>query len=1090
MDVPPGPLPIPQPPTSPLLGNLGQLERQHPIESLMRLAQQYGPIFHLSRPGAAHPLTVVSGLSLVDEVCDDARFDKVVQGGERGVRSLGGDGLFTAYTHEPNWRKAHRILLPNFSQRAMQAYLPQMLEVTGQLVDRWARLNPGEAVDVAADMTRLTLETIGLCGFGYRFHSFERETPHPFVAAMTRSLETAQRRVSELPLQARLHGRQEHQFTEDLAAMEALVDGVIRQRRLAGGGPRDLLQCMLEGVDPESGEGLDDVNIRSQVITFLIAGHETTSSLLSFALYFLVKHPAVLAKARDEVDRVLGADPAQPPSFAAVHQLRYVAQVLDESLRLWPTAPAFSRSPGEDVLLGGHYLVPKGAQVMILTPALHRQREVWGEDAESFDPERFRPEARAALPANAFKPFGHGQRACIGRQFALQEAALALGLILQRFELIDHLDYRLEIKQTLTIKPGGFSLQVRPRPGLAAPVGRPAAWSAAPADGRLPEGQEAPDEPLAGPARHGMPLLVLYGSNLGTAEGLAGEIARDGLRRGFRARTAPLDAMAAEPLPTEGALVVVTASYNGRPPDNAVAFCARLEAPPADGAFGGVRFCVFGCGNRDWAGTYQAIPQLVDRALEAGGARRFYERGEGDARDDFDGQFRAWYGPFWEALASACGLGSGVSAGPAAAVPRVEAEVVPTPLAVAARASFQAVALAVRSRRELQRQDGPRPSARSTVHLEIALPPGMTYRTGDHLGVLPRNGAATALRVLRRYGLDAGAYVRLRAAGDVPAHLPLGAPVPLLDLLVNVVELQDVATRAQIEALAACAAVPEERAALRALAGTGPEESARYREAVLAQRRSVLDLLEEYPSCTPPLGQLLAMLPPLRPRYYSISSSPQASGAPLTCSITVGVVEGPARSGRGVFHGVCSTHLATREPGASVMAFVRSPTQPFHPPADPRRPMILVGPGTGLAPFRGFLQERRAQRLAGAAVGEALLFFGCRDPEQDLLYGDELRAFEAEGLVRLHLSYSRLPGQPREYVQERIRREGAEVCRLLRDGAAVYVCGDASRMAPEVRAAFSAAWREGSGGTEAEALAYLAELQGSDRYLEDIWGGA
>ena len=128
---------------------------------------------------------VASGLEMIDDLCDDERFDKLVGGGQKAIRSLGSSaGLFTSDTDDPNWSKAHNILLPNFSTQAMRDYLPMMNDIAAQLMQKWERLNPGEPVDVTADTTRLTLDTIALCGFGYRFNSFYRDTQHPFVSAM------------------------------------------------------------------------------------------------------------------------------------------------------------------------------------------------------------------------------------------------------------------------------------------------------------------------------------------------------------------------------------------------------------------------------------------------------------------------------------------------------------------------------------------------------------------------------------------------------------------------------------------------------------------------------------------------------------------------------------------------------------------------------------------------------------------------------------------------------------------------------------------------------------------------------------------
>ena len=164
---------------------------------------------------------------------------------------------------------------------------------------------------------------------------------------------------------------------------------------------------------------------------------------------------------------MLGAEASALPTYAQIHQLPYVSQILEETLRLWPTAPAFTRRPYKDTILGGKYKVAADSAVVVLTGMLHRDPKIWGDNPEAFDPDRFSPENRAKIPPNAYKPFGTGQRACIGRQFALQEATLVFAMLLQRFEFVDFADYRLETKQTLTIKPANFIVRVKPRAGRA-----------------------------------------------------------------------------------------------------------------------------------------------------------------------------------------------------------------------------------------------------------------------------------------------------------------------------------------------------------------------------------------------------------------------------------------------------------------------------------------------------------------------------------------------------------------------------------------------------------------------------------------------
>jgi cytochrome P450/NADPH-cytochrome P450 reductase len=983
-------------------------------------------------------------------------------------------GLFAADTADPMWRRAHNILLSPFGLQSMRDYMPMMLDIAEQLMTKWERLNPEEEVDVAADMTRLTLDTIALCGFGYRFNSFYRDTQHHYVEAMMGMLEESQARQTQLPIQTRLRIRAQRRMDENQAFMNDLVGRLIEERRAMGDAAptNDLLGRMLTAVDRESGEGLPDHNIRAQCITFLVAGHETTSGLLSFALYYLLKHPQFMDRARAEADEVLGT--TAQPTFEQVQRLRYVRQVLQETLRLWPTAPAFSRYPYRDEVIGGRWAIPAGTSITVLTPALHRDRSVWGPDAEEFNPDHTAAERLADLPPHLYLPFGTGQRACIGRQFALQEATLVLGMLLQRFEIIDHLDYQLHIRTSLTVKPEGFSVQVRPRPGVV--VDRTAPPAAGEAAIPAPRTEPVPLVPS-----HGTRLSVLYGSNLGTAEAIAARLAQEGTERGFDVTLGPLDELV-DDLPRDGALVVVCSSYNGLPPDNATAFTRWIREAPADAARG-VSYSVFGCGSTEWASTYQAVPALLDEQLQAHGATRVLPRGQGDAAGDFDAAYRGWHGELWAEVAGALDLPAEMAAA-APAGPRLSITLANRQLTNPVITSYRARPARLRVSRELLGVGPGGLPERSTRHLEIELPDDTSYRAGDHLGVLPRNGFDTIRRVIARFGLDAGQYLTIIPNSGSHTHLPIDEPTPLLGVLGSCVELQDVASRDAIATLARYTDDPGQKAALEALAGDDDESQARYREQVATPNRSVLDLLEAFPACRLPFEEYLDLLPPLRPRYYSISSSPQV--APRTASITTGVVRGPARSGAGIFTGVASGHLAQLPVDGTVFVFVKTPGIAFRPPA-PHIPMIMVGAGTGVAPFRGFLQERAAQRAQGADVARSLLFFGCRTARSDLLYAEELAGYEQQGLVRVEKAFSREPGQPGRYVQDAVSDCAEEVWDLLQRGAVVLVCGNAATIAPGVRRALTTIHRERTPGGDADA--WLADLRATDRFVEDIWGG-
>ncbi|MFI6007316.1 cytochrome P450 [Streptomyces sp. NPDC051243] len=474
---------IPHPPHRlPLLGDVLGASRRTPLQDSLRYARELGPIFR--RRAFNREFVFVWGAGLTADMADESRFAKHVGLGVANLRPVAGDGLFTAYNHEPNWQLAHDVLAPGFSREAMAGYHPMMLDVADRLMAHWDReLTAGRSVDVPGDMTKLTLETIARTGFGHDFGSFERARPHPFVTAMVGTLTYAQR-LNSVPVPSLLR-RAARRNEADIAYLNRTVDDLVRARRANGPGDGDLLDRMLETAHPETGERLSAQNVRRQVITFLVAGHETTSGALSFALHYLSRHPEVAARAREEVDRVWGD--AKAPAYDQVARLRYVRRILDEALRLWPTAPAFAREAREDTVLGGVHPMRRGAWALVLTAMLHRDPQVWGADAERFDPDRFEAGAVRTRPPHTFKPFGTGARACIGRQFALHEATLVLGLLLRRYELRADPGYRLRVTERLTLMPEGLrlGLERRARPVPTAPV--PSATSEdAPSDLRCP----------------------------------------------------------------------------------------------------------------------------------------------------------------------------------------------------------------------------------------------------------------------------------------------------------------------------------------------------------------------------------------------------------------------------------------------------------------------------------------------------------------------------------------------------------------------------------------------------------------------------
>jgi len=1070
--------PIPHPPKKPVVGNLLSLDASAPLQHLMKMAKEFGPIFWLDMMGT--PFVIVTGADLMDEISDEKRFDKLVKGPLRRIRAFAGDGLFTAYTSEPNWSKAHNILMTPFGNRAMQSYHPGMVDIAEQLITKWERLNADDEIDVVHDMTALTIDTIGLCGFDYRFNSFYREDYHAFVAAMMRCFETIMQ-ARGLPLEKLWLQKRNRDMVQDIAFINAMVDEIVSERRKnaeAGEGKKDMLGAMMTGVDRATGEQLDDVNIRYQINTFLIAGHETTSGLLSYSIYELLKHPEILKKAYDEVDRVLGADIGAKPTYQQVTQLTYITQILKEALRLWPPAPSYIVAPLKDEIIGGRYKLKKGTMVMVLALALHRDPSVWGPNPEIFDPENFSREAEARRPINAWKPFGNGQRACIGRGFAMHEATLAIGMILQRFKLIDHKRYQLALKETLTMKPDGFKIKVRPRTDRErnVPVGAAAASMASMASAPVGFARSRPG--------HNTPLLVLYGSNLGTAEELATRVADLAEINGYATKLGSLDEFSGK-LPGNGGLLIFCASYNGAPPDNAAQFVKWLGSDLPKDAFAKVRYAVFGCGNSDWAATYQSVPRTIDERLAAHGARSVHTRGEGDARSDLDGQFESWFRKLSSAAVKEFGISASfVRSADDAPLYKVE-PVAPTAVNTIVTQGG-AVPMKVLVNSELQNKSGANASDRSTRHIEVQLPANIRYRVGDHLSVVPRNDPTLVDSVARRFGFLPADQIRLQVAEGRRAQLPVGDAVSVGRLLTEFVELQQVATRKQIQIMAEQTRCPVTKPKLAAYVGDDEASAERYKSEILARRKSVFDLLEEHPACELPFHIYLEMLSLLAPRYYSISSSPAGDAA--RCSVTAAVVEAPASSGRGIYKGVCSNFLARRRAGDTIQATVRETKAGFRLPDDASVPIIMIGPGTGLAPFRGFLQERADRKAKGASLGPSMLFFGCRHPEQDFLYGDELKAFEASGVTELHTAFSRADGQ-KTYVQHLVAAQKEEVWSLIEQGAIVYVCGDGGKMEPDVKAALVAIYRERTGADANAGASWIEDLGARNRYVLDVWAG-
>lgn len=449
----------------PIIGDLLTIDLAKPCQGLAKDNVARGGI--VEQRIFDVPVIVLSDPGLIDDVNDETAWEKHVGHSLKKLRPLGGDGLFTAYNHEPNWRKAHNVLMPVFAKTAMESYHSTMLDTVGELVAAWAtRADTHAWIDVPTESNRLTTEIVARTAISHSFNKLDDPSDDPFITTVLRELKYANRRTDAIPLYEKLFGKaQRRQHLLDKASLREQIATIINDRRDAG--PRtdaDMLDTMLTSADPETGHTLDDDNITNQILTLLVAGSETSANAISFALHFLAQNPDIAAAARAEVDQRWPERTLPEITFDDVAPLRYLRRIVDETLRLWPVAPGYFRQAKTDTTIGdGKYHFAKGDWVFVLLLAAHRDPNTWGPDAGQFRPDRFLTDNIRKLPPHVYKPFGVGARACIGRQFALHEIMLTLATVIHQFDLEPEPGYRLKVSETLTLKPDALRLRLQRR---------------------------------------------------------------------------------------------------------------------------------------------------------------------------------------------------------------------------------------------------------------------------------------------------------------------------------------------------------------------------------------------------------------------------------------------------------------------------------------------------------------------------------------------------------------------------------------------------------------------------------------------------
>jgi len=559
--------------------------------------------------------------------------------------------------------------------------------------------------------------------------------------------------------------------------------------------------------------------------------------------------------------------------------------------------------------------------------------------------------------------------------------------------------------------------------------------------GFVPAGQTAGGAAGAAPT---LPLLILFGSQTGTAEKLAKQIAKEAKTKGCNARVVDASAHASVDWSKETNLLVVTSTYgDGDMPDNAQAFWDWLKTD-APGSLAHLKFSVLALGDTNYE-QFCAAGKKIDARLELLGAQRIHDRT--DCEVDYEAAAKAW-------TTAVLGKIGSVSDPVPSSVNGKGAHISTTPVVepFGKKNPFPARLL----NNVLLNKDG---SDKEVRHYEISLEgSGLTYEAGDALGVVPHNCDELVNDLL----------ATLHCSGDELVTVG-GHAKPLRDALIRDYDV----TKPSPELLAEVAKSAPDSVIAPLVTPERRDDLKKW-----LWGRDVHDLLNLLPAPMP-VPQLLPLLKKLAPRLYSISSSPKAH--PGEVHLTVGAVryESHGRQRKGV----ASTFLADRVGDADYVKVFVQPSHGFKPPANGDTPMIMVGPGTGIAPFRAFLEERKAT----GAKGKNWLFFGDQKSTTDFLYEELLTGWQREGfLTRLDLAFSR-DQAAKVYVQNRMLENAAELWQWLQEGAHFYVCGDASRMAKDVDAALRQVAETAGGLSQEAAVEFIKKLKADKRYQRDVY---
>ncbi len=380
--------------------------------------------------------------------------------GQQLLRAVIGDGLITS--EDDAWRRQRRLSQPAFHKERIAAFAPLMARAARETVARW---HSGTTIDVAEEMSRLTLTIVGRALLSTDLAD-SASAVGPALTFLLQEMTERSTSIVDLIVGTEAPTCRNRRFKKAVSELDRVVAGTIAQRRRDPGEHEDLLALLMAARDDEAG-AMSDKLLRDQIMTMILAGHETTANALAWTFYLLSKNPAVERRARDEISAVLGD---REPSLEDLPRLRFVRATIEESMRLYPPVWLLARSVMDDDEIQG-YRIPGGTFVFAAPWVTHRHPAIW-PNPEGFDPERFLDEkACAERPRFAYFPFSAGARQCIGNTFALMEAEIILATVLQRFRLDLLPGARVVPEPLMTLRPkGGLLMNVMARQPARVPV--------------------------------------------------------------------------------------------------------------------------------------------------------------------------------------------------------------------------------------------------------------------------------------------------------------------------------------------------------------------------------------------------------------------------------------------------------------------------------------------------------------------------------------------------------------------------------------------------------------------------------------------